>query len=319
MTALDWLLDSDPAIRWQVLRDLAEAPAELVAAERARIATDGWGARLLAVEDEDGQWDGGALFPGHRDDSQGSGQFGEGQPWSATAYSLMLLRDFGIDPHIERIRRAISLVKQNCRWEYAGEPFFEGEVEPCINGMVLVLGAYFEQDVDAVAARLLSEQLEDGGWNCEVENGSVRSSFHTTIRVLEGLLAHERATGGLSDSAAVRRRGEEYLLERKLFRRLSSGAVADPDWLQFSFPARWHYDVLRGLEYFWDVGGPPDPRLDEAIDLLRSKQQPDGTWLLENTHPGKVHFALEDGDGRPSRWNTLRALRVLRWYGSENG
>jgi hypothetical protein len=318
MTVIDWLLDSDAAIRWQVLRDLGDAPADVVAAERARIATEGWGARLLALEDDDGQWDGGALFP-RRDDSQGPAQFGPGQPWSATAYSLMLLRDFGIDPTDDRVRRAAALVKENSRWEYAGEPFFEGEVEPCINGMVLVLGAYFEQDVGAVAARLLGEQLEDGGWNCEVGNGSVRSSFHTTIRVLEGLLAHERATGGVPGSAKARRRGEEYLLERKLFRRLSTGEVVDPDWLDFSFPTRWHYDVLRGLEYFRDVGGAPDPRLDEALDLLRSKQQPDGTWLLENTHPGKVHFALEDGDGRPSRWNTLRALRVLRWYEQDAG
>ena len=196
-----------------------------------------------------------------------------------------------------------------------GAAVFSGEVEPCINGMVIELGAYFDQDVDGVVARLLGEQLEDGGWNCEVENGSVRSSFATTIRVLEGLLAHERATGGSAESIATRRRGEEYLLERKLFRRKSTGEVVDPAWLQFSFPTRWHYDVLRGLEYFRDAGDLPDPRLEEAIHLLRSKQQPDGKWLLENTHPGKVHFTLEDGDDRPSRWNTLRALRVLSWYG----
>ena len=314
MKVIDWLLDSDPAIRWQVMRDLTDAPAEVVAAERARIVSDGWGARLLDLEDDDGQWDGGALFPGPIDESQGPGQFGEGQPWSATAYSLMLLRDFGVDPPNARVRRAIELVKGSSHWEYAGEPFFEGEVEPCINGMVLVLGAYFGENVDTVAARLIGEQLEDGGWNCEAENGSVRSSFHTTIRVLEGLLAHERTTGGLPRSADARLRGEEYLLERKLFRRLSTGEVVDPDWLDFSFPTRWHYDVLRGLEYFRDIAGPPDSRLDEAIDLLRSKQQPDGTWLLENSHPGKVWFTLEDGDGQPSRWNTLRALRVLRWY-----
>ncbi|HEY3925902.1 MAG TPA: squalene cyclase [Acidothermaceae bacterium] len=319
MTVIDWLLDSDPAIRWQALRDLTDAPAAVVAAERARIPTHGWGARLFALEDEDGQWDGGALFPARRDPSPGPSQFGEGQPWSATAYSLMLLRDFGIDPRSDHVRKSVALIKANCRWEYAGEPFFEGEVEPCINGMVLVLGAYFGEDVDGVAARLLGEQLADGGWNCEVENGSVRSSFHTTIRVLEGLLAHERATGGAPGSADARRRGEEYLLERKLFRRLSTGEVIDPDWLDFSFPTRWHYDVLRGLEYFWDVGGVPDPRLDEAMDLLRSKQQPDGAWFLENTHPGKVWFALEDVDGRPSRWNTLRALRVLRWYDQKEG
>jgi len=176
------------------------------------------------------------------------------------------------------------------------------------------LGVYFGQDVDGIVARLLDEQLEDGGWNCEVENGSVRSSFATTINVLEGLLAHERATGGSRESIAARRRGEEYLLERKLFRRKSTGEVVDPAWLEFSFPVRWQYDMLRALEYFRAVGDAPDPRIEEAIALLRSKQRPDGSWLLENTHPGKVHFALEDGDGQPSRWITLRAMRVLNWY-----
>ena len=313
MAVLDWLLDSDPSIRWQTLRDLVDAPAEVVAAERARVATEGWGVRLFALHSEDGQWEGGALFPARNAHSEPYGGQ-HGQPWTATAYSLLLLRDLGIDPHHDQVRRAVALVNDKCRWEHAGQPFFSGEVEPCINGMVIVLGVYFDQNVDGVVARLLREQLDDGGWNCEAENGSVRSSFHTRIRVLEGLLAHERATGGSPKSIEARRRGEEYLLERKLFRRKSTGEVVDPAWLEFSFPTRWHYDVLRALDYFRDTGDPPDPRLDEAIHLLQSKQQTDGTWLLENTHPGKVHFTLEDGDGRPSRWNTLRALRVLRWY-----
>ena len=311
MTVLDWLLDSDPAIRWQVLRDLVHAPAAAVAAERARVATEGWGARLLALQGEDGLWAGGACFPARSLDQGGDNQ---GQPWTSTLPTLQLLREFGVDPRSERVRRAVALVRDHCRWEHAGQPFFMGEVEPCINGRTVALGVYFDQDVDGVVARLLGEQLEDGGWNCEAENGSVRSSFATTINVLEGLLAHERAAGGSKDSIAARRRGEEYLLERKLLRRKSTGEVVDPAWIQFSFPPRWHYDVLRALEYFRSAGDVPDPRMVEPIDWLRSKQQPDGTWLLENTHPGKVHFALEDGDGRPSRWNTLRALRVLNWY-----
>jgi hypothetical protein len=311
MTVVDWLLDSDPAIRWQVLRDLVHAPAEVVAAERARVATEGWGARLLALQGEDGQWAGGACFPARSFNWRDTN---EGQPWTATLPTLQLLRDFGVDACSDRVRRAVALVRDHCRWEHAGQPFFSGEVEPCINGRTVALGAYFDQDVDNVVDRLLGEQLDDGGWNCEVENGSVRSSFATTINVLEGLLAHERATGGSAKSLAARRRGEEYLLERKLFRRKSTGEVVNPAWLQFSFPVRWQYDVLRALEYFRSAGDAPDSRMEEAIDLLRSRQQPEGAWLLENTHPGKVHFALEDGDGRPSRWNTLRALRVLRWY-----
>ena len=311
MTVLDWLLDSDPAIRWQVLRDLVHAPAEVVAAERARVATEGWGARLLALQGEDGQWAGGACFPARSFNQSDENQ---GQPWTSTLPTLQLLRAFGVDPCSDRMRRAVTLVRDHCRWEHAGQPFFSGEVEPCINGRTVTLGIYFDQNVAGVVARLVGEQLEDGGWNCEVEHGSVRSSFATTINVLEGLLAHERATGGSAESIAARRRGEEYLLERKLVRRKSTGEVVNPAWLQFSFPTRWHYDVLRALEYFRSVGDVPDSRMDEAIALLRSKQQPDGRWLLENTHPGKVHFALEDGDSRPSRWNTLRALRVLRWY-----
>jgi hypothetical protein len=321
MTVLDWMLDTDPSIRWQALRDLADAPADVAAVERARVATEGWGARLLALQGEDGQWEGGAYFPARSNDSDAGDQAddqqsddNDGQPWTATAYSLLLLRDLGVDRRCDQVRRAVALVRDNCRWEEGGQPFFTGEVEPCINGMTVALGTYFDQDVDGVVARLLGEQLRDGGWNCWVEYGSVRSSFATTINVLEGLLAHERATGGSAESIAARRRGEEYLLERKLFRRKSTGEVVDPAWLQFSFPTRWHYDVLRALEYFRSAGDPPDQRVDEAIHLLRSKQQPDGTWLLENTHPGEVHFTLEDGDGRPSRWNTLRALRVLSWY-----
>jgi hypothetical protein len=308
MEVLDWLLDSDPSIRWQVLRDLTDAPDEQVLAERARVATEGWGARLLALQGDDGQWDGGTYYPGPFDGSE------DGQPWTATTYSLLLLREFGLEPGSEEARRVVKLVRENSRWEEGGQSFFDGEVEPCINGMAAGLGAYFGENVDGVVARLLGEQLADGGWNCEAERGSVRSSFATTINVLEGLLEHERATGGTPASAAARQRGEEYLLERALLRRKSTGELINRDWLQFSYPTRWFYDVLRGLDYFRDAGGAPDQRLAEAIGLLRSKRQPDGTWLLENTHPGRIHFALEDGDGRPSRWNTLRALRVLRWY-----
>jgi hypothetical protein len=314
---IEWLLDADPAIRWQVLRDLTDAPPDTVAAERARIAHEGWGAQLLALQGEDGQWDGGAFFPGWKVRREAPPEgYPEGQPWTATAPTLALLHEFGIDSHHPKVQAAIAQVREHSKWEHDGQDFFSGEVEPCINGMTVAIGAYFGQDIEGIVERLLGEQLEDGGWNCEAERGSVRSSFHTTIRVLEGLLEYERATGGTAESIAARQRGEEYLLERHLFRRQSTGEVVDPDWLLFSFPTRWRYDVLRGLDYFRAVGNPPDPRMEEAIALLRSKQQPDGTWLLENSHPGAVHFPLEAEDGQPGRWNTLRALRVLDWYGS---
>ncbi len=308
---LDWLLDSDPAIRWQALQDLAGAAPEEVAAERAKVAREGWGARLLDLQGEDGLWAGGALFP--------SGWFsspkrGTGQPWVATEPTLTLLRIFGVDPADERVRAAVARVAESARWEHAGEPFFAGEVEPCINGRTVALGAYFDRPVEGIVERLVAEQLDDGGWNCEAENGSVRSSFDTTICVLEGLLEHEQATGGTADSVAARRDGEEYLLERALFRRKSTGEVVKDGYLELSFPPRWHYDVLRALEHFRRAGDRPDPRVAEAVELVRAKRGPDGRWPLERTHAGKVHFPLEEGDGRPSRWNTLRALRVLRWY-----
>jgi hypothetical protein len=305
VAVIDWLLDSDPALRWQVLRDLTDASPDEVAAERSRVATDGWGAQLLALQGDDGQWAGGACFPGDF-----RGDFSGGQPWTSTLPTLSLLRDFGIDPENERVGDAIAAVRADCTWEHAGQPFFAGEVEPCINGRTVAIGAYFGVDVDDIVARLVDEQLDDGGWNCEAENGSVRSSFDTTICVLEGLLQHERVTGGSPESITARRRGEEYLLQRRLMRRLTNDEIVQPGYLEFSYPTWWHYDVLRALDHF-RCAGDADPRLGEATELVQSKQQPDGTWLLENTHRGAMHFALDDGDGRPSRWNTLRALRVL--------
>jgi hypothetical protein len=308
MALLDWLLDSDPAIRWHVLRDLTDAPEDAVAAERARVATEGWGARLLALRGPDGQWAGGACFPGGWQPSEDGGQ-----PWTSTLPTLVLLRDLGLDPQSTEARQTVALVRENCRWEHAGQRFFDGEVEACINGRTVGLGAAFGEDVGGIVQRLLDEQLDDGGWNCWTEYGSVRSSFDSTINVLEGLLAYERAVGGDAPIAAARRRGEEYLLERSLFRRKSTGEPVRPGYLQFSYPPYWHYDVLRALDYFRDADA-RDERLAEPVALVRDKQQPDGTWLLENTHPGAVHFSLQDPDGRPSRWNTLRALRVLRWH-----
>ena len=309
MEVVSWLLQSDPAVRWQVLRDLTEASPEVVAAERARIATEGWAARLLAARDADGQWAGGACFPA----AGWSGADG-GQPWTSTLPTLDLLRLFGLDPDTPQARETIALVRENCRWEYDGLRFFDGEVEPCINGRTVAIGAYFGEDVETIVRRLLDDQLDDGGWNCWTETGSARSSFDSTINVLEGLLAHERATGGTPRATQARRRGEEYLLERSLFRRKATGQPVKPEYLTFAFPPQWHYDVLRALDHLREAGAAADERLAEAVALVREKQQPDGTWLLENTHAGAVHFPLEDGDGRPSRWNTLRALRVLAWY-----
>ncbi|HET9346387.1 MAG TPA: hypothetical protein VFO05_11875 [Candidatus Limnocylindrales bacterium] len=306
MTVIDWLLDADPSIRWQVMRDLTHEPADVVAAERSRVATEGWGARLLALQAPDGQW-GGRPWS---------------QDWTDTFHVLELLRRFGLDPESEHARRAVGLVRDNIVWRggapvetpWADNRFFEGEVEPCINGNVVATGSYFGVDVAPLVDRLLGEQLPDGGWNCEAENGATVSSFGTTINVVEGLLEHERATGGSVEVSAARRRGEEYMLERRLFRRKSTGEVIDPSWLQFSFPTWYFYDVLRGLEHLRAAGVRGDERVAEAIGVVEGNRDPDGRWPLQNVHAGEAHFEMEDGEGQPSRWNTLRAMRVLDWF-----
>ncbi|GID92107.1 hypothetical protein ACFQFC_03725 [Amorphoplanes digitatis] len=308
MSVVDWLLDGDPAIRWQVLGDLTDAEPGEVAAERARVADEGWGARLLALQDADGSWDGGACFPADytRDEP--------GQPWTATMHTLQTLQLLGLDPACEPARRAVAAVAEHVRWEHDGQRYFDGEVEPCINGRTVETGAYFGVDVAPLVARLLGERLADGGWNCEAENGSVRSSFDTTINVLDGLLEFERVTGGSTAVRQARRAGEEYLLERGLFRRRSTGGVANPAYLDAAFPYYWHYDVLRALDYFRRSGSAPDHRMAEAVEVVRARRRPDGRWPLDRVHPGRVHFALDGGVGEPSRWNTLRALRVLGWW-----
>lgn len=301
---LSWLLDSDPSIRWQVMRDLTGAPAGEVAAERARVATEGAGARLLALQAPDGRWGGAAWNRG----------------WDSTMHVLSLLWEMGLDPASVQAQRAVGLVRDRVTWRGCGpreaddNPYFAGEVEPCINGQVAAPGAYFGQDMQGIVGRLLGEQLADGGWNCEAPNGSTRSSFHTTICVLEALLEHERAGGHSPAVTEARRRGQEYLLERRLFRRRSTGEVVDAAWTRFAFPTWWHYDVLRGLEYLRRAGVAPDERVAEAIDLVVSKRDDDGRWLLDTRYPGTMPLETDEGEGRPSRWNTLRALRVLGWY-----
>jgi hypothetical protein len=238
---------------------------------------------------------------------------------------LSLLREMGLDPASEQARRAVGLVRDRVTWQGCGPQeaddnlFFAGEVEPCINGQVGAVGAYFGQDVRGIVDRLLAEQLPDGSWNCEAANGSTRSSFNTTICVLEALLEHERAIGASPEVTGARLRGQEYLLERRMFRRLSTGEVikdrkGDHDWTRFAFPTWWHYDVLRGLEYMRRTGVVPDERVAEAIDLVASKRAGDGRWPLATRHPGEMPVEMDEGEGRPSQWNTLRALRVLNWY-----
>jgi hypothetical protein len=313
-SVIRWLLDSDPSIRWQVMRDLIGAPLDEVAAERARVAIEGAGARLLALQGADGSWAGAAWNRG----------------WNSTMHVLSLLRELGLDPASDHARRAVGLVRDRVTWhgcgppECDGNPFFAGELEPCINGQVAASGAYFGHDVWGIVDRLLAEQLPDGGWNCEAASGSTRSSFNTTICVLEALLEYELAGGSSAKVTEARLCGQEYLLERRMFRRRSTGEVIERDrkggatWTRFAFPTWWHYDVLRGLEYLRRAGVAPDERVAEAIELVDSKRDSDGRWPLETRHPGEMPVEVDEGEGQPSRWNTLRALRVLDWYSARD-
>ena len=300
MTAIDWLLDSDPAIRWQVLRDLTDARADAVAAERARVVREGWGAQLLAAQDPDGRWSGGTFFP----------------RWVATADTLHLLYLFGPHPESGEIQRAIAPVHEAARWDYdPNVRFWDGEVEPCINGRTVAIGAYFGQDVRGIVDRLLTEQMADGGWNCEQENGSTRGSFDSTLNVLEGLLEYERSVGADDDVAAARIRGEEYLLERRLLHRLSDGEIGQRRWLYIGFPNAWFYDVARVLDYFRFARVAPDDRMTEALDILEAKRDRSGRWPLDHAYHDKLLVDFGEAEGEPSRWITLRAMRILRWAG----
>ena len=297
MDTIDWLLDSDPAIRWQVMRDLTDASPTAVAAERARVAHEGVGAEILARQGSVGAW--------HRSDAA---------DWLPTLFTMIFLRAAGALPADPAVASAVTRLQAGFRWHesFGAKPFFEGEVEPCINGGTLALGAYFGRPAAKLAQRLMGEQLDDGGWNCEAPK-STRASFHTTICVLEGLLEYERAVGPDSKITAARCRGEEYLLERALFRRRSTGEVVNAAFLNFAFPPRYHYDVLRALDYLRNAGVQPDARIGDALQIVANRQQKDGRWLLDSAHDEALAFKFAESVGEPSRWNTLRALRVLRW------
>ena len=295
---LKWLLDSDPAIRWQVMRDLTGEAPNAIAAERSRVATEGWGAQLLSLQSPAGNWGGPK----------------EDRGLLLTFYTLVVLKDLGLDPASKEARKMIDRVDKRLvfKW-HNNRPFLHGESEPCINGRILGLGSYFKEPNETLANQLLNEQLEDGGWNCEAPK-SRRSSFHTTICVLEGLLEYERAGRKSAAVTKARKRAENYLLERRMFRSLRTGEVIDERWLRFSFPTFWHYDVLRGLDYLRNAGIKPDHHTREAIKVVIERRHQNGRWPLNLLHRERIPLEMETAVGTASRWNTLRALRVLRWY-----
>jgi hypothetical protein len=294
---LKWLLDSDPSIRWQVMRDLTGDAPEAIAAERSRVATVGWGAQLLAAQSPAGRWG------GRKEDLR----------LLITFNTLVVLKDLGLDPAGKPARKMIDRIEKLAFQEHGNRPFLQGETEPCINGRILGIGSYFKEPNDALATRLLGEQLEDGGWNCEAPKSS-RSSFHTTICVLEGLLDYERAGRKSAALTKARKRAEHYILDRGMFRSLRSGEVIEKQWLRFAYPPFWHYDVLRGLDYLRKAGIRPDSRVSDAIEIVMKRRHQNGRWPLNFLHPEHIPLDMETSVGSASRWNTLRALRVLRWY-----
>ena len=305
-----WLLDGDPAIRWQALRDVVGAAETRVERERQRVARAGWGARLLARQDPEGTWAGGLSSDG-----------GLYHPkWISTTYTMLLLRDFGLPAANRHARRACTLLLDQGLQRDGGINYGWSASETCVTGMVLSILSSFTYDddrLDTLACHLLDQQMPDGGWNCRLRFGATHASVHTTISVLEGLRHYElHRRRKLGAVRAAQRRGREFLLVHRLFRSHRTGAVIKPIFVRFSFPPRWHYDILRALDYFQSVKAPRDPRLAEAVDIVRSTQGDDGRWLLQNSYKGKTYFEMERL-GAPSRWNTLRALRVLKWWDEE--
>jgi hypothetical protein len=294
---LTWLLEGDPAIRWQTLADLVEADETVVQAERQQVALQGWGARLLSYQEPSGLWAGGLYTP----------------KWTSTTYTMLLLRQLGLPPDHPQALKACQLLLDKGFYRDGGINYFASlkHSETCVTGMVLSILAYFEfedERLDRLAEHLLEQQMPDGGWNCQSYDGATHSSFHTTISVLEGLAEYEKR----HSSARVvesQQRGVEFLLCHRLFRSHRTGAVVDPRMTRFSFPPRWHYDIMRALDYLQARRFPYDERLSEAIALVKQKQKADGTWPLQNRHPGRTFFEMEEV-GQPSRWNTLRALRI---------
>jgi hypothetical protein len=315
-----WLLDSDPALRWQVERDLLSASPEVWEATRARIAAEGFGAQLLTLQDSDGQWAGGSFFPADFD-FHGPEAVEGGQPWTATTWTLNSLREWGLDGAVLRERRTAELLAENSRWDYDDLPYWGGEVDCCINAWTVANGVWLGADITGIVDWFLEQQLSDGGWNCEWVNGSTRSSFHSTLNSLKGLLAYETATGGSDAARAARRSGQEYLLQRGLFRRLSTREPVAAWVDRFGYPFRWSYNVLNAAEYFRQAsqldGVGPDPRMADAIELVRAAKQPDGTWLQAGRHPGRVWFEVDASAGEPSKWLTLFGTRVLAWWDAE--
>ncbi|MEN9621463.1 MAG: hypothetical protein RL499_1656 [Actinomycetota bacterium] len=312
-TLLQWMLDTDPALRWQVERDLLGEPEAVWQATRARVATEGMGAKLLSHQDPDGQWAGGAYFPAEFDWDSEEAQ--HGQPWTATTWSLLTLRELGLDA--AALAGTAEKLAANCRWEYEDLPYWGGETDACINGFTLANGAWLGANVDGIATWFAEHAMAEGGWNCEWVDGSTRASFHSTLNALKGILEWEELTGDTRLRSA-RHEAHEFFFRRRMLYRESTGELVAPWATHFGYPFRHVYSALNVMDYLRRSslleGTPPDERASDAIGIIRAAQQPDGRWIQERRHPGRVWFELDVPVGEPSPWLTFLSLRVLRWW-----
>jgi hypothetical protein len=299
---ISWLLDGDPSIRWQLKKDLLDLSPEVWLEERHRVAFEGWGKQLLNLQDDDFMWGRGLYSP----------------KWISTHYTLMLLKRMGIPPDNIQAKKACKLLIDRGAYKDGGINFFASmkHSETCVSGMVLSLSAYFnisDERIKNLVSFLLNQQMKDGGWNCESFNGATHSSLHTTISVLEGLWEYEKMNlQKCQECSEARLRAHEFILQHRLFKSDKSGNVIKSQFTRITFPPRWYYDILRALDYFQECQAEKDDRFQDAIDLLIKKEK-NGRWPMQSPHPGKVYFVMEEA-GKPSRWNTLRALRVMKWW-----
>ena len=307
-SVIQWLLDGDPAVVWQVQRDLFDEPVKIYQNSQKRVATEGWGAQFLGLQDSEGTWAQGLYGP----------------KWQSTTYTMLTLRRLGLPSDNPQAQRGCQVLLDGGFMPDDGINYIRNpniqHSETCITGMVLSVLAHFrypDERLHAIANHLLGQQMADGGWNCESYNGATHSSFHTTISVLEGLWEYEKTFGANPKITAARAQAHEFLWLHRLYRSHRTGKIVDQKLTKLTFPPRWRYDLMRVLDYFQDCNAPQDERVAEGIELLRSKQRKDGTWPLNAGMSGRYFFHMEKA-GQPSRMNTLRALRILRWWDGGN-
>jgi hypothetical protein len=303
---IQWLLQGDVAIQYQTYRDLLGVERNDI---QQRIVNQGWGRQFLSSQNTSGHWGLGFYQP----------------KWTSTHYTLLDLKNLGISQDCKAIRHAIDLILKNQKGRDGGiNP--SGTIENsdvCINGMALNYFSYFrtaEADLRSIVDFILSEHMEDGGFNCRSNRSGARhSSLHTTLSILEGILEYKNNNYGYRLKELLNAASEsiEFMLQHRLFKSDKTGKIIRKQFLKLSWPSRWYFDILRALDYLQHAGVEYDQRMQDAIDEIQKKKTKAGLWKLQANHPGKFHFYMEEV-GKPSRWNTLRALRVTKYFINKN-